>query len=1155
MTPVRLGGLRFTARGPAAWLPWILLAHVPVVGIMGLARGRSLDHVGLDMAPVALFAGLAFWPAFTERMRSVAVAMGLMIAAEVFVHLSGGQVESHFYFFVLLGLLALYDDWLPYAAAALQVLLEHGLVGVIAPAEVFGNQESNTEALRLALVHGVYVLAASAVYLTVWRWQKRQRLLTQRKLSEMDELTRLAFEASASGLAVVTLDGTLVRLNGTLCRLVGAPESELVGRHLLEISGTEESRDVWGRIQAWAAEGRGELEFRTEYIRPDGRHLWVQATMALVRDENGEPQHMLAQVDDVTDEVESAARLAHSATHDALTDLANRTALEERLQPMIAAANRRDEVLGCLFIDLDDFKSVNDDHGHDVGDALLSEVADRIRSCLRVEDFVARLGGDEFVVLASLADGDAVDQLASRMIAAICQSFEHDGQRLRVRCSIGVALHVDADPARPNALVKAADIAMYRAKASGRGTWVRFRPGEDSMPEPPNKRAEVEARFRQLLDSTTEPVAIHCEGEIVAVSNALVRLIGASDDRDIVGRELEEFLTPDSRAVSARRRAAVAAGGWPDPENVRLVTFQGTLVDVEVWSHPVMWGSRVANQVHLRTLDSPLTEIARLGIELVGPRTEAVIVMDLDLRIVAWNQHATELLGWTAEEAIGRRVDEVIGSPDEAEVDSIGRGLADAGEWIGVQPSPTKDGTVIDVHLHTRYVRDWRGNELGLVTVAHGVLPGAEAPDALMEDLARAIDDDELVVHYQPMVRAEDGIVVKVEALVRWQHRELGLLPPAQFIPLAEGTPLMGRISRKVLEIAAHQVAAWRRDLLPALELAVNISANELADPQLAADVSAVLGRSGLPAGALWLEVTETSVADDPTGALEGLARVRKLGCHTALDDFGTGFATLAQLHLFPVQAIKIDRLFVAGLTEDPGDAAIVRSVVNLANEIGMTVIAEGVETEEQRRALRLLGCNLLQGYLLGVPSPAEPTPRWALRSSVEQDRLAALRSCRVLDTEPEPTFDRIVDLAARLCRSPMAYVAFIDADRLWLKARVGIEDQELARTWAFADHALDSLEPMVVPDAHLDDRFKSNPLVTGPPCIRAYVAVPLVLEDGFTVGTLCVLDRQPRLYGPTQLGDLQTLAGQVVAELGVRRSIVELTTKSVVAAVTQTGS
>ena len=212
--------------------------------------------------------------------------------------------------------------------------------------------------------------------------------------------------------------------------------------------------------------------------------------MALVCDENDQPRHMLAQVDDITDEVADAARLAHSATHDPLTDVANRSALEERLEPMIAAANRRDEVLGCLFIDLDDFKSVNDDFGHDVGDALLCEVADRIRSCLRVEDFVARLGGDEFVVLASLTDGAAVDQLASRLVAVVGQSFEMDDLRVRVRCSIGVALHVDTDPD-----------PCQRAREGGRPRDV---PGEGRRaghvdPLPPGRRVDARAR-RQPAD-------------------------------------------------------------------------------------------------------------------------------------------------------------------------------------------------------------------------------------------------------------------------------------------------------------------------------------------------------------------------------------------------------------------------------------------------------------------------------------------------------------------------------------------------------------------------------------------------------------------------------------------------------------------------------
>jgi EAL domain-containing protein (putative c-di-GMP-specific phosphodiesterase class I) len=490
-------------------------------------------------------------------------------------------------------------------------------------------------------------------------------------------------------------------------------------------------------------------------------------------------------------------------------------------------------------------------------------------------------------------------------------------------------------------------------------------------------------------------------------------------------------------------------------------------------------------------------------------------------------------------------IGEVFGQDrDEAQVDEISRGLAGEESWTGVQTSPTKDGGTVDVRLQARFVRDRRDAILGVVVVAHGVFT-TEDGGALIADLEVAIDDDQLIVHYQPIVRSEDGVVVKVEALVRWQHPELGLLPPEQFIPRAEGTPVMTRITRKVLAIATRQVAAWRSDLLPGLELAVNVSAPELGEPQLVADVSAALLSSDLPAQALWLEVTETSVADDPS-ALAALERLRHLGCHIALDDFGTGFATLAQLHRFPVQALKIDRLFVAGMNDDPGDAAIVRSIITLAGEIGMTVVAEGVETEAQRRALRLLGCDLLQGYLLGLPSPAEPTPRWALRSSFEEDRLAALRSCHIVDTPPEPVFDRIVGLAARLCRVPLAGMALIDADRVWLKARVGIEDDHMPRTWAFCDHALDSPEPMVVADAAADDRFRGNPFVTGPVGVRAYAGVPLVVDGGHTVGVLCVLDRQPRDFGPTQLEDLRTLAGQIVAELGVRRSLGELSTRTV---------
>jgi diguanylate cyclase (GGDEF)-like protein/PAS domain S-box-containing protein len=1148
MTSALAGGPELNERTQDRLLPWILAAHVPALVIVGVVLGRGIDHASIDVAPVIVLSILALQTRLVPRLRSVAVAVGMMVAASILVHLTHGRVEHHFYFFVVLALLALYDDWLPFAAAVGAVLVEHGLVGVIAPTAVFGEDRNDAEAVWLAVVHGVYVLMASVVYLFVWRHHHRRAQRAQREIHRMDELTRVAFENAPIGMAVVGLEGDIVRVNAALCRLLGTPEEVLVGRHATELAGIDDVDAIWAEIEQWVAGDARTMQLRTEFHRPDGREFLAEASLAVVHDELGRPRHLLAQVEDVTEEVARTAYLAHTATHDPLTDLPNRTALEDRLEPAIADAESRGEILGCLFIDLDGFKEVNDEHGHAVGDSLLCEVAERMRTCLRPDDFVARLGGDEFVVLAALSSPEAAEHLAGRLAGVIGLPFEVGDRRVRTRCSIGVALHADVDLSRPTSLVTAADVAMYRAKAAGRGSWARFQPGDTVVPEPAEaRRSEVEGHFRQMLDATREAIAIHVEGTVVAISQPCVELLGATDPEEIIGRSVEEFLASECLARLPRRLAAVQDGGWPDPEDMRVVTLDGAMVDVEIWTHPVVWGAKLAHQLHLRRIDSPLAEIARLGAELGGPDGGAVIVVDNDARVVAWNRSAADLFGWSADEAVGRLITEVLGAHDEADMDEITRGLENDDSWTGVKTAPTRSGAMIDVRLNARVVRDWRGTQIGVVLLARGRYTDVDDEHRLLRELERAVCEDELVVHYQPIVRAEDGVVVKVEALVRWQHPELGLLPPSQFIPLAEGTPVMPDITRCVLQTATQQVAQWRGHLLPALELTVNVSANELADPRLVEDAADALRRSGLPAGALWLEVTETDVADDPASALEGLQRLRELGCHTVLDDFGTGFASLAQLHRLPVQALKIDRMFVAGMADHAGDAAIVRSIIGLAAEIGLTVIAEGVETDEQRRTLRLLGCDQLQGYLLGLPSPADPTPRWALRESVEEERLAALRACRILDTPREPLFDRIVDLAARLCQTRWASLAFIDENRLWHKATTGFDRIEMPRDFGFAEQALASTEPLVVGDATADGRFRELSMVEQG--IRAYVGVPIVLEGGHAIGVLSVIDDRVREFSARHLTDLGSLATQIEAELGVRRSLVDISARTVVAA------
>jgi diguanylate cyclase (GGDEF)-like protein/PAS domain S-box-containing protein len=236
--------------------------------------------------------------------------------------------------------------------------------------------------------------------------------------------------------------------------------------------------------------------------------------------------------------------------------------------------------------------------------------------------------------------------------------------------------------------------------------------------------------------------------------------------------------------------------------------------------------------------------------------------------------------------------------------------------------------------------------------------------------LRRAPERGQLRVVYQPIVRLDDGAFIGAEALVRWAHPDRGLLEPAQFIPLAEDTGVIVSIGRWVLAEACREAVRWNGGgKRPSVS--VNVSARELPRPDLVEGVAAALGESGLDPDRLWLEITESVLMDDADLAVEALGRLRELGLHLAVDDFGTGYSSLSYLRRFPVDSLKVDRSFVAGLQEDAGDAAIVEAVVSMAHSLHLSVIAEGVETDAQLSRLRGLGCEAAQGYYFAAPVPA----------------------------------------------------------------------------------------------------------------------------------------------------------------------------------------
>jgi EAL domain-containing protein (putative c-di-GMP-specific phosphodiesterase class I) len=240
-------------------------------------------------------------------------------------------------------------------------------------------------------------------------------------------------------------------------------------------------------------------------------------------------------------------------------------------------------------------------------------------------------------------------------------------------------------------------------------------------------------------------------------------------------------------------------------------------------------------------------------------------------------------------------------------------------------------------------------------------------------DLRRALVEGELELHYQPVVRTRGLAVVGVEALVRWRHPVRGLVPPGEFIPLAEETGLILSLGRFVLEEACRQMGEWRRahPQLDGLVVSVNLSPRQFRQTDLAEQVAEALRRGGLEAASLCLEVTEGVMVDDVEAATTTLTGLKALGVSISVDDFGTGYSSLAYLKRFPIDYVKIDRSFIAGLDEKV-DAEIVRSVIRLAAAIGIDVVAEGVETSDQLERLDELGCPLVQGYHVARPQPAD---------------------------------------------------------------------------------------------------------------------------------------------------------------------------------------
>src|SRR5947209_12801114 len=429
---------------PAAWrrrhraMLAILWAHVVLLPIFALSRGLAPWPAIGPVIPIAIAAVAAMLKAPGRRARSVAVALGLLTASAVLVHDWSGTIEAHFHYFVMIAVLALYEDWVPFGLSVLYVVIEHGLVGVISPHSVYDHPGSPW---GWAAIHGAFVLCAAAAAVVTWRLNEDMRARMEkanRQARETAERFRYAFEDGVTGMALLTPEGRYMSVNAALCEITGYSEDELLARDFRSITHPDDARSDLEQHRALLSGAVDSYKTEKRYVHRDGHDVWVHIGISAVRAEDGRVRYFISQLHDVTDRRRFEDELAHKALHDPLTALPNRVLFADRLRHAVVRLRRHASTLAVLFVDLDRFKLVNDGLGHGIGDAVLVEAARRLSEAARAEDTVARFGGDEFTILCEEAGPKEAERVAERVLAAFEKPFAHDGGELHLSVSVGV---------------------------------------------------------------------------------------------------------------------------------------------------------------------------------------------------------------------------------------------------------------------------------------------------------------------------------------------------------------------------------------------------------------------------------------------------------------------------------------------------------------------------------------------------------------------------------------------------------------------------------------------------------------------------------------------------------------------------------------------
>lgn len=853
-------------------------------------------------------------------------------------------------------------------------------------------------------------------------------------LAEEKERLLVTLKSIGEGLICVDGDGCVTSFNPMAALLSGCGADDAIGSPLaavLDLRTGDDQQASPDLVRQVLETGTVlTLADDTETVRRDGTRRHVSGSISPVTI-GGVVAGLVVVFRDTTDEHDYKLRLHHAATHDPLTDLPNRVVFEAAVDRAIETERSAGSRHTLCILDLDRFKLVNDGAGHAAGDLVLKAVARKLSECCRSGDLVVRLGGDEFGLLLCNADEAAVAAVCERITGAIgALVFEFDGLPYRIGVSIGTA-RVVAEPEGASKLISTADAACYRAKAAGRGRWMSAdqRQPSATFAYPPTAQAEaIAVHFARATNLSL--IVISGEGRIEFANPAALGLFGYTE-KEMIGQPITIIIPERMRGAHSGGLARVASGEKPNLSGktveVSALRKDGTEFPIEitlaVWRDGgTMFACGVIKDIsERRERDNRLLRLARqdtitglhnrhrltelLKAEIAAGRPAAVALIGLDgLKDV--NEIHGHGVGDSLLQAVGVRLPYLLGKdavlarfggdefavllPNQgdplhvaAEMAAIleafsapfdvGGHLIDLAACVGyaLYPAHGRDDEEILASADFALYRAKAAGKRRCRMFDASMRSENAARRGLRDELLRALRRHELVMHYQPQVRLDGGEVFGIEALIRWQHPDRGLLMPGAFLPALDQTALALEIGWWTLDEACRQLSLFNAAGLR-LKMGVNLFAAQMQSPHLCRKVSDAVARHRIDPGDLELEVTESIALHDDDRSFETLSALRALGVGIAFDDFGTGYASLSSLQRYPLTTLKIDRSFVKDIMAKPGDAAITKALITMSSDLGLLTIAEGIETAEQESALRALGCPAAQGYRYGKPMPAE---------------------------------------------------------------------------------------------------------------------------------------------------------------------------------------